>query len=389
MLCQNIVGAGSGPGDSGSPVFELLQGNRVVLAGIMWGGAEDGSDFAFTAMPEIEAELGAMDFFSAQLRAPALRTDHNLNGSRPYGRPARYSKVVLVHPTSDMFPPRISQDPVHADPGSPIPPAEAPLLPPSPNHAHGQETEDKQTLDSLTDRGYCLLPGGITDQDRAALLAESRALGPSARAASGDYYRVNGDGSLSSPRRLSTIAAGPVLEAIHRDEQRLEQLERIAGRRVSPTRGSFIYYEPGDYIGLHKDAAACQITLITSVSGALEPLIVHPSLAAVPLEELLAISRAHSGMPSGGTRVAIPRGGMFLMLLGSRSPSPVCRPRLLHHRDPLLRLSHEVNAPHDQWGSLNDPRLPRRVRSTQPDRGPPRRRGVQLTVPRANAADRS
>lgn len=63
MLCQNIVGGSAGHGDSGSPIFELLQNNRVVLAGIMWGGAEDGLSFAFSALPDVEAELGAMDFF--------------------------------------------------------------------------------------------------------------------------------------------------------------------------------------------------------------------------------------------------------------------------------------------------------------------------------------
>jgi hypothetical protein len=172
-----------------------------------------------------------------------------------------------------------------------------------------------------------LLPDGISGGHRVALLTEAKALAPTARAASGHYYRVNGDGSLSSPRRLSTIAAGPLLETIHHDKQRLEQLERIAGRRLSPTRASYIYYEPGDYIGLHKDAAVCQITLITSVSGALEPLMVHPSLVGVPVEELLAISREYSGMPPGATRVAIPRGGLFLMLLGSRIP---------HHRPAAL-----------------------------------------------------
>jgi hypothetical protein len=156
---------------------------------------------------------------------------------------------------------------------------------------------------------------------------EAMALAPRARRASGDYYRAHGDGSVSSPRGLSTTSAGPVLEAIQRDEKRLDRLERIAGRRLCPTRASYIYYRPGDYIGLHKDAAVCAVTLITSIAGALGPLVVHPSLVGAPTEELLAISRAYSGMPSGGTRVVVPHGGMFLMLLGSIVP---------HHRPAAL-----------------------------------------------------
>ena len=68
LLCQNYAVGSWGRGDSGSPLFELLTGNRIVLAGIVWGGSVDEQgatidEMVFTAMPEIEAELGAMDFF--------------------------------------------------------------------------------------------------------------------------------------------------------------------------------------------------------------------------------------------------------------------------------------------------------------------------------------
>jgi len=176
-------------------------------------------------------------------------------------------------------------------------------------------------------RGYCSLPNPLSVEHTAALLAEAAALASSARRATGYYYRVNADQSISSPRRLSTIAAGPVLQSIHLDETRRGLLDDILGQRLSPTRASYIYYGPGDYIGLHKDASVCEVTLITSVSGALDPLVVHPSLRDVAPEELLAVSRAHSAMPPGGTRVVIPSGGTFLMLLGSAIP---------HHRPAAL-----------------------------------------------------
>jgi hypothetical protein len=62
LLCQHVVDAFADEGDSGSPVFELLPDDRAVLAGILWGRAEDKSAFVFSAIPEIEAELGAFDF---------------------------------------------------------------------------------------------------------------------------------------------------------------------------------------------------------------------------------------------------------------------------------------------------------------------------------------
>jgi hypothetical protein len=180
---------------------------------------------------------------------------------------------------------------------------------------------------SLARNGYCLLPDIVAPGDAGAVAVEARALAMSARRVVGDYYCVNDDRSISSPRRLSTVAAGPLLLAIHRDARLLELLEHIAARRLCPSRSSYIYYTPGDYIGLHKDAAACQVTLITSITGALDPLVVHPSLIDVPPEELVEISRTHSAMPPGGTRVAVPKAGIFLMLRGSTIP---------HHRPAAL-----------------------------------------------------
>jgi hypothetical protein len=181
--------------------------------------------------------------------------------------------------------------------------------------------------DSLARDGYCLLPDAVAPGDAAAVAVEACALAMSARRVVGDYYCVNDDRSISSPRRLSTVAAGPLLQRIHSDARLLELLEHVAARRLSPSRSSYIYYAPGDYIGLHKDASVCQVTLITSITGALDPLVVHPSLIDMPPEQLLKISRTHSAMPPGGTRVAVPKAGIFLVLRGSTIP---------HHRPAAL-----------------------------------------------------
>jgi hypothetical protein len=63
-LCQTYVAAKSGPGDSGSPVFQLLSGGtNVRLLGILWGGPSDGSYFVFSPMKNIEQDLGALRTF--------------------------------------------------------------------------------------------------------------------------------------------------------------------------------------------------------------------------------------------------------------------------------------------------------------------------------------
>jgi hypothetical protein len=63
LLCQDIVLAGSGGGDSGSPVFERLGPSEVALTGILWGGGTDAFGapvFVFSAFENIVLELGAL-----------------------------------------------------------------------------------------------------------------------------------------------------------------------------------------------------------------------------------------------------------------------------------------------------------------------------------------
>jgi hypothetical protein len=58
LFCQEVVSAHSAGGDSGAPVFRFGFGETVTLYGILWGGNEAGTQFGFSAMVEIEDELG-------------------------------------------------------------------------------------------------------------------------------------------------------------------------------------------------------------------------------------------------------------------------------------------------------------------------------------------
>ncbi len=62
LLCQTFVTA-SGVivqgGDSGSPVFSLSGGNATLLGGL-WGGNQSGTQFVYSPIANIKAELGAL-----------------------------------------------------------------------------------------------------------------------------------------------------------------------------------------------------------------------------------------------------------------------------------------------------------------------------------------
>lgn len=66
QLCQDIVQAGVGPGDSGSAVFSWTKGNNVKLVGILWGGGT--TVFVLSPLANIESELGALEVFPKPTR---------------------------------------------------------------------------------------------------------------------------------------------------------------------------------------------------------------------------------------------------------------------------------------------------------------------------------
>ncbi len=59
QLCQTFVSARVGGGDSGSDVFEGT-GSSVKLAGILWGGSSNGSQFVFSPFGNVVRDLGAL-----------------------------------------------------------------------------------------------------------------------------------------------------------------------------------------------------------------------------------------------------------------------------------------------------------------------------------------
>lgn len=58
QLCQTIVSATVGAGDSGSDVFSITGGTNVTLDGVLWGGAVNNRSFVFSPLANVVDELG-------------------------------------------------------------------------------------------------------------------------------------------------------------------------------------------------------------------------------------------------------------------------------------------------------------------------------------------
>ncbi|MCS7094974.1 MAG: hypothetical protein NZ988_04100, partial [Thaumarchaeota archaeon] len=67
-LCQHFVSAGVGGGDSGSPVFGIIDSSAgtVELHGILWGGDSAGTLFVFSPIAQVEQELGPLETFQLE-----------------------------------------------------------------------------------------------------------------------------------------------------------------------------------------------------------------------------------------------------------------------------------------------------------------------------------
>lgn len=98
---------------------------------------------------------------------------------------------------------------------------------------------------------------------------------------------------------LETAECGPLLEAFIRSPTLADILQRLTGQRWAPrtpmrssSRYSYTYYrEAGQYLGLHRDVVACELSLLTCVDdqpGAGGDLLLYPGRIAERLSDIRA-----------------------------------------------------------------------------------------------------
>lgn len=103
----------------------------------------------------------------------------------------------------------------------------------------------------------------------------------------------------SPERRFMSAQGGTLQDHFYRASATQHWLRRLTGLSLAPTgeRGTFTYYRPGDYLGLHRDIIGCDVALITCladtgssnpISGALH---IYPDRWSEPLSTLRRSAR--------------------------------------------------------------------------------------------------
>ena len=178
---------------------------------------------------------------------------------------------------------------------------------------------------ALREERYSSLEALFSDDELIELRREAELRALDARPWSSTGYSVSRKGRLDSPRRHRTGESGPRLRELHEGRPLGDFLSEAVGAAMFPTRAAYLYYRPGDHVGLHTDVDVCELTLVVNVEGDTGPLVLHPDLRGVTGDSLRALSEATNGFPAGGLPQPLPHGGA-LALLGSSVP---------HHRPPV------------------------------------------------------
>lgn len=146
--------------------------------------------------------------------------------------------------------------------------------------------------------GFAIIPGLLAADVLAELLAEALSARPTGqRNALAVSDRTEGRGG--SPARAFTSAHGRALQwRLFSAPALIASLSQMCGLAVVPAgSGTYTYYQPGDFLALHRDIVTCDLAAITCLSetGATTGcggLLVYPGHATEPLSRARAAGRA-------------------------------------------------------------------------------------------------
>ena len=160
----------------------------------------------------------------------------------------------------------------------------------------------------------------LTAEERSELLAEARkerhtSVQRNERAG----WRIVDDVQFLGPARFSYSLGGPARLALQ--PTLAARLGEVAGLDVIAVQSNYLFYGPGDFLGLHHDQQRCPYTVVALLDGDAEPLCLHPEAIGTAPADLVPL--LDPATHTGGLGVSLAAGP--LLLAGTRLP---------HHRNP-------------------------------------------------------
>jgi len=139
-----------------------------------------------------------------------------------------------------------------------------------------------------------------------AWLREARELHDSAERVVKEKYELWTDGQeFRSPVSYGIAFDTDSLRNVHSSDRMVDLACKLAGQPMEPTYSGYLYFEDGDFIGLHTDLPACELTFLSAVAADCPPLVVHPELVGRQPEELKELSELTEGSPPGGVTLEV------------------------------------------------------------------------------------
>jgi len=135
---------------------------------------------------------------------------------------------------------------------------------------------------------FVIASGLVSQEERQQLLGEARDHHCQAKRYDRRGWCVVDDRQFLGPARFWYAPHGQVREEVHR--RLAVRATRLIDIKLRPVQSNYLFYDPGDFLGLHHDQARCPFAVIVLLEGDAGPLCVHPELQDAPPEDLGAYS---------------------------------------------------------------------------------------------------
>jgi hypothetical protein len=171
----------------------------------------------------------------------------------------------------------------------------------------------RQAREELKAHGYATVTSSIVTPNDF-LKVEADGLHAAAERVVKDEYELWTDGQeFRSPVQYGFAPETTDLNGLHSSAELRNLASELTDGVAEPTYSGYLFYEDGDFIGLHTDLPACELTLLVAVADDCPALVVHPELAGMQPEELKALSEASHGAPNGGLALPIVPGSAIAL----------------------------------------------------------------------------